>query len=177
MHTKRKFGIGMTAAVAALGIAVAFVFQPAFSQAQMENAVVADEHPMSPPAPPEPFSIKVNGSSDPGTITVKRGEIAQIDVLVTPLIPGIEGNVSLESYRPECGLSGLQTGCVVGITALLSQNSVTSAENLVVTITVAPDTKPGTYTYQIVADTMMDLPDQDTPAKVGNIHSFSINVV
>jgi hypothetical protein len=155
---------------------MAVVYKPAFSQESDVTAV--ERRPMSPPAPPEPFAIEVNGDSEPTTIIVKRGETTQIDVLVRPLIPGIEGNVYLQSLRPECGTSDLQLECArEGMTASISENSVNTSANLVVTINVAPDFQPGTYGYEIIAETMLKLPTQDTPAKVGNIHAFTIEVV
>lgn len=186
MHTKEKYGILGLVAFAAFAI---LAFVPGSFLAEALSEIVPLERPMEPtPQIPDTFSIMVNGSEEPTTVTVKRGESAQIDAVVTPLVKGIIGNVTIDSVKPECGTSALAIGCTPeGISVSLSEDGsnsssqsvsdITSSKSLSVIVTIAPDMAPGIYGYQITADTMLDLPTQDQPVHTGYIYPFTIEVV
>ncbi|WP_158435214.1 hypothetical protein [Nitrososphaera viennensis] len=177
-----------------LGIAAGFIIRPVMSQDNQRQAMavsgagaslvptqfgggIAKAGAKSLPAPPEPFSIVVNGHTEISTVTVKRGETAQIDVLVSPKMLGITGNVYVQSVLPVCGTSNLHIDCIPqGITASISENTVSAAKHLVLTVNAAQDMPTGTYAYEVVSDTMMNLPDQSSPVKVGSITTFGIQV-
>jgi hypothetical protein len=180
--------------VSVLGIAAGFIFGPIMSQDEQRQAVaesgvgaslvptqysggIAKAGAKSLPAPPEPFSIAVNGHTEISTVTVKRGETAQIDVLVTPKISDITGNIHVQSVLPMCGTSSAHIQCIPqGISASISENTVSAAKHMVLTINAAQDMPTGTYAYEVVTDAMMHLPDQSAPVKVGNIATFGIQV-
>lgn len=122
------------------------------------------------PTPPEPFSIAVNGHKEPTVVaTIKRGQTAQVDVFIAPKIAGITGDVSVQSVKPECGTTVSKIGCTPdGITATLSENTVSAAKHLILTINVSDSMPTGTYSYEVISEA----PSVDA----GDIDSFAITV-
>lgn len=142
---------------------------------QSAVAQVADHRP----TPPEPFFIAVNGHTEPAIVTLKRGQTEQIDVLIGPKISGIVGNVSVQSVRPICGTqdASVISKCIPsGITASISEHTVSATKRMVLTITADTNMSPGFYAYEVTAYTSLNVPYQDTPVHVGNISSFGIQV-
>ncbi len=128
-------------------------------------------------APPEPFSILVNGHEEPTTIKVARGETAQINVSISPRLLGIVGDVYVSSSMPVCGIEHPHSKCMPeGITASISENRVSSNTDMVLTVNVAKDMPVGTYPYQISAKTTLNVEYQESPVRVGNISVFAIEV-
>lgn len=128
-------------------------------------------------APPEPFSILVNGHEEPTIIKVARGETAQINVSISPRVSGIEGDVYLRSSIPVCGIEHPHSKCMPeGIDASLTANSVSSSTDMVMTVNVAEDMPVGTYPYQISARTTMNVEYQESQVRVGNTSVFAIEV-
>gem|GEM_PF-4381066 len=171
INNKQKIVI---AAVLIMGGLATFMTMNVMST-QSAVAQVADHRP----TPPEPFSIAVNGHNEPAIVTLKRGQTEQIDVLIGPKIAGIIGNVSVQSVRPICGTpeANVISKCIPsGITAFISENTVSATKHMVLTITADPNMPSGFYAYEVTADTTMNVPYQDTPIHVGNISAFGIQV-
>lgn len=131
------------------------------------------------PFPTQPFSVSVNGYADPTIVSVKRGELRQISVDIDQKIPEIVGNVKVyDATSPECATPNPSQQCLSKpLIATLSKDRVSQDESLVLTIDVPEDMKPGVYQYNVLVDTMMTLPDQNEPVKVGYLAAFSIEVL
>lgn len=132
------------------------------------------------PAPPEPFMVKINGSIEPTTITVKRGGSAQVDVVVNPKIVGIAGDLVTLSGFPTCGSKGAEIvkNCnPSGIILSLSDTTIKQGGgHATLTISVADNVQPGIYPYSVSADTTLNVPYQAEPVRVGYQAVFAVGV-
>lgn len=144
----------------------------------MGAAPVAGSHAL--PAPPEPFMVKINGSIEPTTITIKRGGSVQVDVLVSPKIAGITGDLVTLSGFPICGSKGAEVvkNCNPdGIILSLSDTTIKQGGgHATLTISVAGNIQPGVYPYSVSADTTLNVPYQAEPVRVGYQSVFAVEV-
>lgn len=125
------------------------------------------------------FSIAVNDKEDAEIVaTVNRGETTQLDVLVTPLIDGVSGDVEVYSSLPECGTVNAKVGCIPsGITVSINTgNKVSSPTHLPLAVTVSNDMPTGVYWYSVKA-TPLEEPTENGPKSAGYIAAFAIKVV
>ena len=198
----RKKGVTPIDEIVIVGIAISIVLgmtlilQPASSQekpssmatnssdqmlAKPTSAITHDEKIVVPLySPPDPFTITVNGHITPAIVaTVKRGQTAQVDVFISPNIPGIKGRVGVSSVFPICGtMSTLPGKCIPdGMTTTLSSN-VTTAMHMVLTFSISNDMPVGVYQFEVTASTFgLHVPYQVTTVNVGDVNSYSIRVV
>src|SRR5690242_6799642 len=129
INNKRKIVIASVVIITGLAAFMIMNITPS----QTVTAQVASHRPI----PPEPFSIAVNGHTEPTIITIKRGQTAQVDVLIGPKISGITGNVTVQSVRPICGTpeADVISKCIPsGITASISENTDSATKHMVLTI-------------------------------------------
>jgi hypothetical protein len=130
------------------------------------------------PVPPLSFSTTVNGHEKAEVVaTVNQGQTVQLDLLATPLISGMSGDVEVYSSLPECGTVNVQIGCTPhGITVSLPSNvRVSSATHLPLTISVSKDMPPGTYWFSIATTPVKD-PSKNLPESSGYIEAFAIRI-
>ncbi|MGI0060532.1 MAG: hypothetical protein ACREBJ_12275 [Nitrosotalea sp.] len=165
MNINKKQNIMIAAAVVIGGLAIFATINALPVQSAVAQLATSHRH-----SPPEPFAITVNGHKEPTVVaTIKRGQTAQLDVFISPKIDGITGDVSVQSVRPECGTAVSKIGCTpAGITATLSENTVSAAKHLVLTINVSDSMPAGTYSYEVTS--------MAQSVNAGDIDSFAITV-
>ena len=125
------------------------------------------------------FSTTVNGHEKAEVVTtMNRGEIVQLDILATPKISGISGDMQVYSSLPECGTITIDMGCTPhGITVSLpTSNRVSSTAHVPLTISVSKDMPPGTYWYSLAITPIKD-PFKNLPESSGYVDAFAIKVV
>lgn len=169
--------IGSIAVLLAMGVVIAS--HPASSQ--IENSKITTFVGLggvSHPRPPDAFNILVNGHPESKyVIAIKRGTTVQLDVFVAPKIPGITGHVTTQTGKLECSAYNIP-GCMpAGITSVLSASDVAAPEHLILTLSIPSDYPVGTYTYEVIAKTLLKVPYQNSPVTDGDLDAFQINVI
>ncbi|HJW19575.1 MAG TPA: hypothetical protein VJ571_03355 [Candidatus Nitrosotalea sp.] len=108
---------------------------------------------------PDTTSITVNGNNFTSTIPIKRGETKQIDVLVVHKLPmalagaTLQTNMTVENYYP-CNYPNSTIYCLQkNIIMKLSDTTITSQKDVLLTITVPDNMTTGEYPYQIITET------------------------
>ena len=128
---------------------------------------------------PLSFSTSVNGDEKAEVVTtINRGETTQLDVLATPMINGISGDMEVTSSLPQCGTVNISLGCTPqGITVSLPTSTrVSSSTHVPLIVSVSKDVPPGTYWYSIATTPVKD-PSKNLPVSMGYVEAFGIQVL
>ncbi len=163
-NNKKKLTTILPAIVVGVIMATMFANSPILMKA--DAIATSTGHPR--PLAPLSFSTTINGHENAEIVaTVNRGETSQLDVLATPLINGISGNMEVYSSLPQCGTINVSVGCTPsGISVSLPSSSrVSSIAHMPLTISVSKDMPPGTYWYSLATIPIND-PSQNLPTSL-----------